>query len=203
MDHRAASLIQSTPGPGAGMLAGIRSDGSLFLADLNRSLEPLLEAATDIDYGTPVSLALTLEPNGLDVYEVVLGNCPKILPALLGHNVQADLNLPEVIDRPIRYGNLTVRPADKPVKTVVWGVYCTGPKTEVTLRGPVRICELMVWDGRVRLVGGQGTYNACCACTTLDVHGKAQVELENARLGRPLEWAKGNLLEARSLKISD
>ncbi len=124
-------------------------------------------------------------------YEVVLGDCPKILPALLGHNIQADLNLPAVIREPIRYGNLTLRPADKPVKTVVWGMYCTGPKTDVTLRGPMRICELMVWDGRVRLLGNEGTYDACCACTTLDVHGKAQVELTNAKLGRPLEWAKG------------
>jgi hypothetical protein len=121
---------------------------------------------------------------------VVLADCPKILPALLGHNIQADLSLPEVIDKPIRYGNLTLRPADRAVKTVVWGVYCTGSESDVTLRGPVRICELMVWDGQVRLIGSEGTYDACCACTTLDVHGKGRVELTNVRLGRPLEWAK-------------
>jgi len=136
-------------------------------------------------------------------YEVVLGDCPKILPALLGHNIQADLNLPEVIQGPIRYGNLTLRPSDKPVKTVVWGVYCTGPKTDVTLRGPVRICELMVWGGHVRLVGNEDSYDACCSCTTLDVHGKAQVELTNVRLGRPLKWAKGKSAVIGQVGVDD
>lgn len=117
-------------------------------------------------------------------YEVVLGDCPKILPALLGHNIEADLNLPEMLDRPISYGNLRLRPSDNPVNTFVWGVYCSGSKTNVTLRGPVSICELMVWDGRVRLVGTPGTHDARCGCTTLDVHGNAEVELANARLGR-------------------
>lgn len=136
-------------------------------------------------------------------YEVVLGDCPKILPALLGHNVQADLNLPELIEAPIRYGNLTLRPADNPIKTVVWGVYCTGPKTDVTLRGPVRICELMVWGGRVRLVGNENTYDACCACTTLDVHGEARIDLANVRLGRPLEWAKGKSPVIGQVSVAD
>jgi len=118
-------------------------------------------------------------------YEVVLGDCPKILPALLGHNIEADLNLPELLDRPIGYGNLKLLPSGSPVRSFIWGVYCSGSETDVTLRGPVDVCELMVWDGRVRFIGTPGTHDARCACTTLDVHGNAEVELTNVRLGRP------------------
>ena len=118
----------------------------------------------------------------------MLRDCPKVLPALLSWNVKGSPRLTETISGPIRFGNMTLRAEKEPVKTVVWGVYCSGAETDVTIRGPVRICELMVFDGHVRLFGTEGTHDAVCLSTTLDAHNNTHVELENVRLRRPLAW---------------
>ena len=89
----------------------------------------------------------------------------------------------------LKVANVTFRTQDKPSGIGTWGVYLYGPKTDFTLRGPTLICELFVFEGKVALVGDEGTYNAQTTATTVDVGrkgtaGKAFLQLKNATVGR-------------------
>ncbi len=66
VDYRSAALIQSAPGEGAGLFVGVRADGGLFLANVNRDLEPLRETSSEVDPRSEVSLDVVIEPDGYD-----------------------------------------------------------------------------------------------------------------------------------------
>jgi hypothetical protein len=70
-----------------------------------------------------------------------------------------------------------------------WGLYLWGDQTNLTIAGPTLICELMVWDGKVALVGTPGTYDAATTATTIEVgapgrDSAAELTLRNAAIGR-------------------
>ncbi len=94
------------------------------------------------------------------------------------------------LKQPFQIGNLKLQRSEKPVNAFCWGVYLSGNRTDVMIRGTI-IAELMLWGGKVSLVGTEGKYDACCTCTTLDLHGEAVLEMKHVRLGRPLQWMQG------------
>jgi alkaline phosphatase D len=66
MDYRSAALIQSAPGEGAGLFVGLRADGVLFLANLSRGFEPIMESGPGLEPDAEVSLDIRIEPDGYD-----------------------------------------------------------------------------------------------------------------------------------------
>ena len=69
----------------------------------------------------------------------------------------------------ITLGNLTLKTVGQSVHTWCWGLYLSGERTEVTLRGPTSICELFLSDGRLLVEGRSRTYNSLNSCTTVEV----------------------------------
>lgn len=115
--------------------------------------------------------------------DVTLGNCPKLIVSLLGHNVAGELRLPADLATPVEYGNVRLARRDRPVNVFVWALYASGDKTNVTVHGPARICELMHHGGRMNLRGSSGSNDLVLGCTTLELSGGAQMDLENVHLG--------------------
>ena len=107
--------------------------------------------------------------------EIVLGHCPRLIPSVLADNLQGTLSLPApwpaqptaVSDLTI--GNLTLKSVGQPVHTWCWGLYLSGEKTDVLLRGQTFICELFLSDGKLVVEGDTGTYNSWNSCTTVEV----------------------------------
>lgn len=128
--------------------------------------------------------------------EITLGHCPRIIPSISGCNLGGSVHLPETIGsgkagQPVvQVGNLTLKAVDVPIKAIAWGVYLWGSKTDLTLTGPTRICELMLRVGRATVVGEPGTYNACLSATTIEVGRDgpdakpAELIIRHASLGR-------------------
>ena len=117
--------------------------------------------------------------------EIVLGDCPILVPSIIATNLRGTVELPlpwpprGETHAVLEVGNLTLRTVDKPVRTNAWGIYLSGRNTDVTFRGPTRCCELMVWGGKVRFQGTPGTTDSIQACTTIDIHGDADVRFRN------------------------
>jgi len=135
--------------------------------------------------------------------ELVLRDCPSLIPALSGGDLVGEAWLPCKWNPPasgepmplvtpntsLKVAKVTFRTEDKPAGIGTWGVYLYGPKTDFTLRGPTLVCELFVFEGKVALVGDEGTYNASTTATTVDVGrkgtlGEASLLLKNATVGR-------------------
>jgi hypothetical protein len=127
---------------------------------------------------------------------VLLEDCPRIILSVMGGNLQGHWHLPAVLrpalfDRDVTVGNVTFRTA-RPTRIPAWGVYLWGAGTDVTLRGPTTICELMLAAGKVTLQESQpGARDAEATLTTVDVgamwdvaHGDAQLMIRGAQLGR-------------------
>lgn len=123
-----------------------------------------------------------IEP-GKPEMEVTLNEAPNFLPHLLGHNIVGDIQLGFDLKEPLKIANLTLKRGDKPVWAYMWGCYFTGNETDATLHGPAVIGELMQWNkSKLKMK------NMVLTCTTVDLHDEAQLELEDVRLGRPLDW---------------
>lgn len=122
--------------------------------------------------------------------DITLRNCRKILPSIMGTDLTGEFALSRGLEEPLRIGNLTLRrEGDNPVNAFTMGLYLSGEKNDLVIRGPIVICELMMFNGgQVTLKGTENTYDAACTATTLDLNGSAKVELINARLGRPLQY---------------
>ncbi len=118
--------------------------------------------------------------------EIVLGDCPFFIPSIIARNLRGTVRLPVPWPAPgktnttLKVGNLTLRTEDKPVRTHTWGIYLSGGETDVTFAGPTKCCEFMVWGGKVRFEGTPGTGDSVQACTTVDIHGDAEVSFRNA-----------------------
>ena len=140
--------------------------------------------------------------------EVVLGHCPRLIPSILAHDLQGPLTLP----RPgpparrltdLTIGNLTLKTAGQTVRTWCWGVYLSGGKTDVTLRGPASICELFLSDGRLLVEGDAQTYNSLNSCTTVEVGRRNVMDLGSSGAGpgevpsQPVELVMRNVALGR------
>jgi hypothetical protein len=122
--------------------------------------------------------------------EVVLRDCPRVLVSLLSWNVEGELTLTGTLDEPLRMGSVTLRRADRPVNVSMWSLYGGGPKYDLTVHGrDTRIAEFMHRGGTVRLRGRPGTRDFNLGCTTLEMSGDAQLDLQDLHLGRPTHWS--------------
>ena len=107
--------------------------------------------------------------------EVVLGHCPRLIPSVIAYNLQGTLTLPTpwpaapAAVSQLTIGNLTLKSIGQPVHTWCWGLYLSGDKTDVLLRGQTSVCELFLTEGKLVVEGDAGTYNAANACTTVEV----------------------------------
>ena len=125
---------------------------------------------------------------------VVLEDCPRFIPSIMGGDLRGRVNLPclwgEVFEQDVTIGNVTFR-APKPVGIGCWGVYLWGKDTDLTLTGPTNICELMLRDGKATLEGSMPpARDARCSLTTVEVgsrgeqESQAELTLRHAELGR-------------------
>ena len=107
--------------------------------------------------------------------ETELGECPRLIPSILAHNLQGTFTLPapwpvpESASTQVTFGNLTLKTTGREVRTWCWGLYLSGEDTNAVLQGPTSICELFLSEGRLEVVGDAGTYNSANACTTVEV----------------------------------
>ncbi|MCU0961077.1 MAG: hypothetical protein MUF48_13310 [Pirellulaceae bacterium] len=107
--------------------------------------------------------------------EVVLGDCPRLIPSLIAHNLRGPLRLPAPWPAhpqdtaALTVGNLTLRTIGQPVRTWCWGLYFSGDDTDVSLVGPTHICELFLLGGKLLVEGDPDAYNSVHSCTTVDV----------------------------------
>jgi alkaline phosphatase D len=62
LDYRAASLVQSAPGPDGGLLAGVNADGQLFLRSFEQLPSVKVSSDESITDLSAVQLLLTVEP---------------------------------------------------------------------------------------------------------------------------------------------
>lgn len=135
--------------------------------------------------------------------EVTLGDCPKLIVSLLGHNVTGELRLSEDLAGPVGYGNVRIVRATDPVHVFVWALYSSGDGTDVTVRGPARICELMHRGGTMRLRGTSGKNDLMVGCTTLELGREAHLDLEYVHLGNMWEgsrnWGEANVSDSARL----
>ena len=107
--------------------------------------------------------------------EIVLGECPRLIPCILAYNLQGTYSLPapwpvpESASSQVTFGNLTFKTTGREVRTWCWGLYLSGEETDAVLQGPTSICELFLSEGRLVVAGDEGTYNSANACTTVEV----------------------------------
>ncbi len=107
--------------------------------------------------------------------------------SLLGHNLTGDITLTPNLDEPLHLGSLTLKRGASAVGIPMWGLYFSGDRTDISVRGKTHICELMVRGGIVRVVGNNPN-ELSIGCTTLEMSGNARLVLRNVHLGRPLSW---------------
>jgi hypothetical protein len=127
--------------------------------------------------------------------EIELGHCPRLIPSIIGHNLQGKLTLPSpwpaqpksVTDLTI--GNLTLKTGGQDVNTWCWGLYLGGAATNVTLQGPTSICELFLSEGKLVVEGDADTYNSLNSCTTVEVGLRTVMNSSQSEPGRPASSA--------------
>jgi hypothetical protein len=106
----------------------------------------------------------------------------------MGHNLSGSIPFAVNLEQPFRAGCVTMRRATEALKVDSMSYYLTGEKTDVLVPGPTRLNEVMVWGGRLQIVGTPGTHDVVSSCTSFDVHRQAELTISNARLGIPAEW---------------
>jgi len=170
--------------------------GGKILLDLpiNRPLDRVFEASTIPGLEYRLELKHTVVPGHWFVFvrnigpkrprcEVVFGDCPRLIVALQGSNVTGESRLSSDLAEPVDYGNVCIRRADASVQVFFWALYANGDQTDVTVRGPASLCELMQRGGRIRLLGTPGRNDLVLGCTTLELSHDAQLDVENVHLG--------------------
>jgi hypothetical protein len=125
--------------------------------------------------------------------------CPFLIPSVMGWNLKGAFRLPapwpgDTKNASLTVGNLTLKTLDEPVGIYCWGLYLSGPETEVTISGQTLLCELMVFGGKCAVIGDEGSYNGATTATTVEVGAAgtadpAELTLRNTALGR---FAKGD-----------
>jgi len=156
----------------------------------SKSLTPGVEWHLDLKNTTVGHWFVFLRNIGMESppCEVTLGESPRLIVSLLGHNLTGDLTLSGDLAEPVTLGNLTLRKSREFPGVSMWALYCSGDKTDLRVRGTTHICELMHSGGRLHLSGTAGRNELSIGCTTLELSGTATMTVEHVHLGRPLAW---------------
>jgi hypothetical protein len=112
----------------------------------------------------------------------------KVIPGIMGHNLVGSMPFAVNLEQPFRAARVTMRRAVDTLKVDSMSYYLTGEKTDVVVPGPTCLNEVMVWGGRMRIVGTPGTHDIVSSCTSFDLENDAEMLISNARLGIPAEW---------------
>jgi hypothetical protein len=120
--------------------------------------------------------------------EITLRRTRNPIVSLLGHNLQGRVTLTNDLAKPLQLGNVTLKRAEEPVNIAMWALYFSGDETDVSVNGRSHICELMHRGGQLQIAGSRGSDDLSVGCTTLELSGNAQMQLQNVHLGRPLAW---------------
>jgi hypothetical protein len=125
--------------------------------------------------------------------EITLARSKGLIVSLLGHNLAGHVTLTNDLSEPLCIGNVTLKTADKLADISMYALYLSGKENDLTVTGRSHICELMMHSGgKMKIVGTPEMNEISIGCTTLDLGGDAQLELENVHLGRPLAWKGEN-----------
>ena len=130
-----ATLDLPTDTPITQVYDGTNVPGAKFRLQLANTRVPhwFLFASGVTNDGPPVSLTLR--------------RCLWLIPSVLGWNLKGTFRLPtpwpgEARNQSLTVGNVTFKTLDEPVNIFCWGVYLSGPETDVTISGQTLICEL-------------------------------------------------------------
>ncbi len=134
--------------------------------------------------------------------EITLASSRNLIVSLLGHNLKGDVTLSRELKDPLRIGNETLKTLGAPADISMFALYLSGEENDLTVRGKSHICELMMHTGgKLRVLGTADENDLSLGCTTLDLKGPAQLEVEHVHLGRPLNWQGEN--EVGEVNVSD
>jgi hypothetical protein len=129
--------------------------------------------------------------------DITLTGSQDLIASLLGHNLTGQLDLSNDLQKPLQLGNVTLASATQPAGISMYALYLSGDKNDVTVTGKSHICELMHRGGKLKIMGAPGKNEISIGCTTLELSGRAEMEIHHVHLGRPLAWkAEGNIGEA-------
>jgi hypothetical protein len=104
--------------------------------------------------------------------EITLRDCPGLNPGMVGGNLKGVVTLPSPTIEPysiVTLGNVTWKTLDKPCLVPAWSVYLYGDETDLTIKGPTTLAELMLYQGKLSVIGTDGTFDAKATATTIDV----------------------------------
>jgi hypothetical protein len=119
---------------------------------------------------------------------ITIARSDELIVALLGHDLVGALDLSNQLSEPVRLGALTLARGERPIRVNMWGLYFSGDRTDLTVKGASHICELMHRGGSLKLAGTPGANELSIGCTTTELSGSATMTLENVHLGRPMTW---------------
>ena len=108
------------------------------------------------------------------------------------------MNLTNDLAQPLKCGNVTLKTAGGPAGISMYGLYLSGNEVDLTVTGKSHICELMMTGGgKLKVFGTPGENEISIGCTTLELGGTADMQVQHVHMGRPLTWqAENNIGEA-------
>lgn len=138
---------------------------------------------------------VSVKPEG-EITRYNLRDCPNLVPGFTASGLKGDVTLPcswtgdewpgqwsaMQTGTEASIGSLRVRTLTDKTVLAGWGVYLQGSETDVALRGSTNLCEVMVEEGRCRILGEKGKHNIWVTCTTLDAQKGARIAIEHANL---------------------
>ncbi len=133
--------------------------------------------------------------------EITLANSQDMIVSLLGHNLKGEVNLSRGLEQPLVIGNVTLRaPEGETAGVSMYALYFSGDETDVAITGESHICELMHGGGKMKVVGTAGRNEISIGCTTLELTGDAELQVQNVHMGRPLTWQQENNIGEANVK---
>jgi hypothetical protein len=120
--------------------------------------------------------------------EITLQHSRDLIVSLLGHNLTGQMNLSSDLLQPMTVGNVTLETAGGPAGIAMYAIYLSGDQTDVSITGRSHICELMHRGGKLKVTGSPGKNEISIGCTTLELSGNAEMDVQHVHMGRPLTW---------------
>ncbi len=138
---------------------------------------------------------------------ITLRDCPMMGPMVEGENLRGEIRMvpaglknrlewpvaaglkdapePPLIapNTTVVTGNVTWRTLEKPAGCNGWNFYLRGKQTDVTLPGPMHIMEIILYAGKMAVVGTPGAHDAWCNALVHHAHHDAHLILRNVTLG--------------------
>lgn len=109
-------------------------------------------------------------------------------PELPAVEVSGQHEIPPACGVQIGNANL-IAPARSSARVSSWSFYLRGLQTDFAARGPTKLAEIVMLEGRLRFEG-RDAYDARLAANTINLHRDARLELRNVSLG-PLTVGTG------------